>query len=153
MGMYAMMLGVEEIRNLALNNKPEVVAAHIRDNAENVIGSLLLLDNVLIIMDDYEGRLAAGEEFLNLYTSHNFGSKKSMPGISRRVRHFSKAIFKFVAAGCPTATKEKAEARVAICEANVCGYFDGSICRHQNCGCYTKIKKFLETESCPVGKW
>ena len=76
-----------------------------------------------------------------------------MPTASTRAGNFSKAMFKLVVNGFPVATKAEAERKLAICETNDCGYFDGSICRHQNCGCFSKIKTFFETENCPIGRW
>ena len=76
-----------------------------------------------------------------------------MPKITTRAKNFSKAMFKIVVNGLPFETREGAKKKLAICETNECGYFDGSICRHQNCGCFSKIKTFFETESCPIDKW
>jgi hypothetical protein len=53
-------------------------------------------------------------------------------------------------------TEPEYRARETACEA--CGYWDGSSrfglgkCNHRGCGC-TKLKRWLATESCPIGKW
>lgn len=75
------------------------------------------------------------------------------PTIATRAGNFSKAMFRWVAEGFPLETKAEANRRVAICESNACGYFNGSICLHQRCGCYANIKRFIATEHCPIGKW
>lgn len=75
------------------------------------------------------------------------------PSMATRAKNLGKAMFRFVAEGMPVESRAAAEARVKICESNACGYFDGSICRHAKCGCFTKIKTFLTTEHCPLGHW
>lgn len=75
------------------------------------------------------------------------------PSLTTRAGNLSKALFRWAVEGLPVESKESASARVAICETNECGFYDGSICRHQKCGCFSKIKTFLTTEHCPLGKW
>jgi hypothetical protein len=80
-------------------------------------------------------------------------SYPAMPEAVERAGNLGRALFRFVVAGLPIETREHADARVKICETNECGFYDGSVCRHTKCGCFTKIKTFLETEHCPIGKW
>ena len=67
--------------------------------------------------------------------------------------------------GCRTAifrpacrrVRSRSTARLAICKR--CPLFDGSICRHADCGCrISQQRKFLNKlawadQSCPLGKW
>jgi len=48
-------------------------------------------------------------------------------------------------------TEEEVRKRLKICESNKCGQFFKSRCL--KCGCYTKLKIKLYTESCPLGYW
>jgi len=151
-------IGILDIYKLLLNNPADIVAYHIRDNAENVVGSLLLLDEVVHIKGLYSEELAAGKPFTLLFATHydtlqRKSNGHTIPELPTRVKNFSKAIFKFVVSGFPVATKAEAQRKLEICETNECGYFDGSICRHTKCGCFSKIKTFFETENCPIGKW
>ena len=79
-------------------------------------------------------------------------SQHEMPSLPSRAGHFAVGIFKFIVEGMPLSTKVEAERKLALCEGG-CEYFDGSVCRHTKCGCFSKIKTFFETESCPIGKW
>jgi hypothetical protein len=76
-----------------------------------------------------------------------------MPSAGTRAGNFARAMFRFVVEGMPIESRADAEARLSICESNECGFFDGSVCRHTKCGCFSKIKTFLTTEHCPLGKW
>lgn len=150
-----MNLGVDEIYNLLHNNGPESVAHHIRENAAGVIGSLILLDHIVEAKKVYADEIAAGGTFSVLFFRYLEGLKsgKTVPAMPVRAKNFSKAIFKFVVNGMPIASKEQAQAKLEICEANECGYFDGSVCMHTKCGCFSKIKTFFLTENCPIDKW
>lgn len=75
------------------------------------------------------------------------------PSVVTRVKNFSGALFRFVVEGMPIESKEEATRRLEICESNACGHFDGSVCRHTKCGCFSKIKTFFATEHCPVDRW
>jgi hypothetical protein len=76
-----------------------------------------------------------------------------MPSLVTRTSNLTKAMFRFVVEGMPIESKPEATRRLEICETNECGYFDGSICRHTKCGCFSKIKTFFATEHCPLGHW
>lgn len=152
-----MKIGVLEIFNYLHNNPPEVVAVKIRDEADNVAGSLVILDMVLEVKETYPKEIEQGAVFSILFSKHfekkQEGTLPEKPAMKTRASNFSKAIFRFVVEGMPISSKEKAHEKLAICESNECGYFDGSICRHTKCGCFAKIKTFFETEHCPIGKW
>ncbi len=155
-----MNLGVHEIYNLLHNNPPDTVAVYVRDNASNVVSSMSILDAVLEVKGLYKAELKAGTSMSVLFARHD--QKKmalhEMPKITKRAKHASVALFKFAITSIlegrlPVKTKEEAKRRFALCESNECGYFDGSICRHTQCGCFSKIKTFFETEACPIGEW
>jgi hypothetical protein len=147
-----MRIGIEEVRNLLLNYSYEESARYITEHAENAVGSMQMLDRAALVMDMYKKELSEGQEFLNVYARHNFANSSAVPNIGKRAKNLSKALFKFVVNGLPIATREEAQRKLAICEGG-CEYFDGSICRHTDCGCFAKIKTFFETEKCPIGKW
>lgn len=59
------------------------------------------------------------------------------------------ALSKYVIAGMPNLTRESREKRLATCEN--CGLLVDSRC--SKCGCFVKIKSWMQTENCPEGKW
>jgi len=149
-----MMIGVEQIRNMLLNKSAETVARYISNHAADVPGSLVLLDKCLLVMDIYAEELKNGGQFIDLFVRHPFNNDlPQRPAMPRRAKNFSKAVFRFVVDGMPLESKAVASRRLAMCERNQCGFFDGSVCRHINCGCYSKIKTFFASEHCPVGLW
>ncbi len=78
------------------------------------------------------------------------------PGILELASNFSKAIEKWVSAGFPISEESIYKKRSSICE--VCEYWHGEarfglgVCKAKGCGC-TRLKRWLETEKCPKGKW
>ncbi len=78
------------------------------------------------------------------------------PSVSELASNFSKAVSTWSAAGFPVVTKATYDARSSICES--CDHWDGSArfglgkCLHKKCGC-TRMKRWLATERCPLGKW
>jgi hypothetical protein len=50
-------------------------------------------------------------------------------------------------------TPAKSSEHKAICESNQCGFYRVSDqrCAHPRCGCFTRLKTLLATESCPAG--
>jgi hypothetical protein len=107
------------------------------------------------ILDEQKEALDDGTPFVRLFDGY-IRKRRTMPEMPKlvdRTRNVAKAIFRFVVEGMPVQSRSEAAQRVAICETNECGFFDGSICRHKNCGCYTKVKTFLTTEHCPLQMW
>ena len=47
------------------------------------------------------------------------------------------------------------EKRREICQSNACGFYvaETERCAHKNCGCFLKAKRWLKSQTCPVGKW
>lgn len=50
-----------------------------------------------------------------------------------------------------TSTKDKAKARIEIC--NRCNLFNKNSGRCEECGCFITIKVKMDFEQCPLGKW
>jgi hypothetical protein len=79
------------------------------------------------------------------------------PSLAMRAFNFTVAAIAHVARGAPSCTQQQIDTRLAICRA--CPLFDGSICRHADCGCRIgQQRKFLNKlawadQSCPLGKW
>jgi hypothetical protein len=78
------------------------------------------------------------------------------PSALELAANFSVAVSKWAAAGFPVVHREVFEARSEVCSA--CAFWDGSArlglgkCTHRKCGC-TRMKRWLATEGCPLGKW
>lgn len=83
-----------------------------------------------------------------------------LPDPGEIAQNFGQAMARWTAAGFPTVTREVYQRRTAICQGD-----DGRPkCEHwkpgklpwsgrcRKCGC-TKLKHWLATERCPVGKW
>jgi hypothetical protein len=67
---------------------------------------------------------------------------------------FTKAVARFAGSGCKLVERDVFDARAATC--NDCEKWDGEalsgVGRCTECGC-TGFKRFMATESCPIGKW
>ena len=70
--------------------------------------------------------------------------------------NFATAVTKWVEAGFPVVSAEVFRRRSLACDS--CEYWDGAArfglgkCTHKKCGC-TRMKRWLATEKCPLGKW
>ncbi len=70
--------------------------------------------------------------------------------------NFVGAMARWSTAGFATVSAEDYAARGAVCDA--CEFWDGAArlglgkCNAPGCGC-TKLKRWLSTEKCPLGKW
>jgi len=70
----------------------------------------------------------------------------------------STALARFIKAGCPVLSQEDIHRRSAVCtgkhEARPCSEWstDGLYAHCALCGC-SKLKMWLATEKCPLGKW
>jgi hypothetical protein len=78
------------------------------------------------------------------------------PTLSELATNFAGAMKRWAASGFEVATEEDYRKRSAICEA--CEFWDGKArgglgkCNVRGCGC-TKLKRYLGSEKCPLGKW
>lgn len=78
------------------------------------------------------------------------------PTMSELAGNFTKSVARWVHAGFPVVPNEVYATRTTLCES--CEFWDGVArmglgkCTHKNCGC-TKMKRWLSTEKCPLGKW
>jgi hypothetical protein len=77
----------------------------------------------------------------------------SYPPIAEQAANAAKAAGRFVASGLKTVDKAEYERRLAICKA--CDQYDAKQARCVLCGCRTKYKLRMATESCPLDppKW
>ena len=78
------------------------------------------------------------------------------PTAAELAANFSSALARWSAAGFPVVSREIYADRAAVCAR--CEFWDAAArfglgkCRHKKCGC-TKMKRWLATEKCPLGKW
>jgi len=78
------------------------------------------------------------------------------PALADLATNFTGAVARWAGQGFPTVPAEQYAARAAVCEA--CEFWDGTArlglgkCNAPGCGC-TKLKRWLTTEKCPLGKW
>lgn len=80
----------------------------------------------------------------------------SEPTALELAQNFTAAMAKWSLAGFPVVSEEDYRARAEACDA--CEFWDGKArlglgkCNAPGCGC-TKLKRWLATEPCPLGKW
>lgn len=78
------------------------------------------------------------------------------PRLTENAASLARALTRWTAAGFPVAEKSLIAARATACRA--CPYWDAAArfglgkCNHAQCGC-TMLKWWLQTESCPDGRW
>lgn len=78
------------------------------------------------------------------------------PTASELAANFGSALAKWSVAGFPVVSREIYEARASACAP--CEFWNATArlglgkCTHKKCGC-TKMKRWLVTEKCPLGKW
>lgn len=83
-------------------------------------------------------------------------AKPAEPTLLEMAENFAAAVDRWARSGFRTASPEVYAARSAIC--NACPHWDGAArrglgkCKAPGCGC-TGLKRWLETEKCPLGKW
>jgi hypothetical protein len=78
------------------------------------------------------------------------------PTLAELAANFTSAVARWIGAGAPVVAEATYHARAAACAA--CSLWDASAraglgkCQAPGCGC-TKLKRWLATERCPLGKW
>ena len=78
------------------------------------------------------------------------------PSLLELAKNFTTALTRWVKAGAPVVNEEVYRERISICE--TCEYWKPEArmglgkCSAPGCGC-TKLKLWLKTERCPLGKW
>jgi hypothetical protein len=76
------------------------------------------------------------------------------PGLLKKARTLTSAVFDWAKAGFPMATQEQIDARLALCKA--CEFWEPNGYLHlgkcKKCGC-SGAKLNLATSTCPEGKW
>jgi hypothetical protein len=75
------------------------------------------------------------------------------PPLATQAGNLAKAAVRFAASGMKTVDKAEYDRRLAICKA--CEHYDAKQARCVLCGCRTKYKLRMATESCPLDppKW
>jgi hypothetical protein len=98
----------------------------------------------------------AYEKLTAKYRGSGAAPRPQEPTATELAANFSSALARWSAAGFPVVSREIYDDRAAICAP--CEFWDGAArlglgkCRHKKCGC-TKMKRWLATEKCPLGKW
>ena len=100
--------------------------------------------------------LAAYQILATKYRGTSAAPRPQEPTAAELAANFSSALARWSAAGFPVVSREIYDDRAAICAP--CEFWDGAArlglgkCTHKKCGC-TKMKRWLATEKCPLGKW
>ena len=82
------------------------------------------------------------------------GKARTVPPLPVMATNFAKAVGDEVrarASGVPPVSEEEIEGRLSLCRA--CDKFIASIKVCSLCGCLTRFKARLRSQSCPEGKW
>jgi hypothetical protein len=113
-------------------------------------------DHVLSFGKIVDGRVWLKPED-HTYLCNYYRSKEIQePRITESAKFLTKSLKQWAKAGFPVADKQTVKARKQSCIN--CGFWNAEArmglgkCTHQKCGC-TKIKWWLATEKCPIGKW
>lgn len=118
------------------------------------IGKLDSTHTVIILPDDFDfngSTIHPAPPVLQI-----MAPKLAEPTLADLASNFATAVQKWAAGGFNTVTKEDYGSRAAVCA--VCEFWDGSAraglgkCNAPGCGC-TRLKRWLATERCPLGKW
>lgn len=82
------------------------------------------------------------------------------PGLSRKMIHYGRAVYKWIKAGCPVRDQEERERLHGICKACPDNKFDHEASACTVCGCKVTAKGIpvrdmaaMATETCPRGHW
>ena len=104
-----------------------------------------------VTLDQETFQILAGK-----YRESSAAPRPQEPTAAELAANFSSALARWSAAGFPVTSRLTYEARATVCEP--CEFWDATArlglgkCLHKKCGC-TKMKRWLATEKCPVGKW
>lgn len=81
-------------------------------------------------------------------------SNPGYPSLAKQVKNAVVAAGKAISSGIARVGKDEQERRFEICR-SCTEWFDSTKerCRHPQCGCYMRVKTWLATQQCPVGKW
>ena len=113
--------------------------------------SLAEIDGEIISLRDEDHRLLTEK-----YRGTGASEPPEEPTTTELATNFSTAVARWMAAGFPVVSPEVFNQRSATCDG--CEFWDGRArfglgkCTHRKCGC-TKMKRWLTTEKCPIGKW
>jgi hypothetical protein len=113
-------------------------------------------DHVLSLGKIVDNRLWLKEEDHTYLANYYRNNLISEPRIQDSAKNLTTAISKWMKAGFPVANEKTISERKESCLN--CQFWKKEAriglgkCIHEKCGC-TKLKWWLSTESCPIGKW
>ena len=79
-----------------------------------------------------------------------------IPRLAENLARDTRQVLAGAAAGNPVLLPATGrQARLAICQANTCGFYSASYgrCLHPDCGCYCAAKSWFHSLHCPAGLW
>jgi DNA-binding FadR family transcriptional regulator len=74
------------------------------------------------------------------------------PSLAEMAANFTQAVARWVKAGFPVTTEKAIKSRKTICHSCEHHRPDALVMKCAKCGC-AKVKIWLATERCPIGKW
>lgn len=113
-------------------------------------------EHVLSLGKQMDGRIWLSPKDYTYLANYYRNGAPPEPRLTDSAENLALAIGRWVKGGFPVASAETIKKRKATCQA--CPYWDGAArmglgkCKHSKCGC-TKFKWWLETETCPDGRW
>jgi hypothetical protein len=113
--------------------------------------ALASVDGDVVTLDQESYRILSAR-----YRGASADSRPLEPTAAELAANFSSAIARWTATGFPVVSRVIYDARAAVCAQ--CEFWDAAArlglgkCGHKKCGC-TKMKRWLATEQCPLGKW
>lgn len=113
-------------------------------------------EHVLSMAKISSGRVWLKPEDHTYLSNYYRNSEPPEPRLIDSVENVARAMGRWAAAGFPLASEASIKVRKNTCEA--CPYWDSEArlglgkCTHEKCGC-TKLKWWLETETCPDNRW
>ncbi len=114
------------------------------------------LKHVLSYSEVVGGRVWISPSDLDYLTNYYNGHNPVEPKLIDQAANLTKALSKWAKSGFKVANKKTISIRKSNCESCEFWKHNGNMglgkCNHAECGC-TKVKWWLESEKCPVGKW
>jgi hypothetical protein len=92
----------------------------------------------------------------NMIAADYIGAAQHEPTANELAANFGRAVSRWLVAGMPVSDEATYMRRSSVCDN--CTYWDGGArlglgtCKAPGCGC-TRLKRWLATERCPLGKW
>lgn len=73
------------------------------------------------------------------------------PSLATQARNLAGAAVRFVASGLATVDQAEYDRRRDVCRA--CPLYDAAAQKCMRCGCMLAVKPWMQSETCPEGKW